>query len=506
MTTSLDAGSLDAGPALTSLSIPTRQRCSRLLPGVGRGRWRQDAVLLGLAVLLPLLAGILGAHSLKMGLAVVACVGLIVAVLMRPVLGGMILVGLVPFLSGLAPGLLVPSVRASEALIGVVGVTTLIATRRLATVRWGTLEWLLLAYGVVWAVLGVVDAHTLGQKLNLAGWGTVFGQLQFFLLYRAIRVTVRTRRQRSTAIAVLVAGTIPMAIIAILQEAGIGGLRVSLADITGNTSPIQSTSIIRATALFGNWAALAGYLFPILMVLVALALAGQLRRRGRVALVVGALMIIGILITAELSVIICSVIGVLVLGARYGRARTMLSWLAIAAAVAACVVGPVIGNRLDQQFGSNQTSGHSSLVPQTVGFREDVWTQQYLPAVAQRPLDGYGSQLPSSVQWPYPESQYIALLIDGGWPLFITYLLLLLGMFDQARRIARSKDPTDQAIGRALLVCVVSLVALGITWPFVSNGGLPQVLWCLFAIAAPASSRLERVPPGLPLLASAPAP
>ena len=46
-------------------------------------------------------------------------------------------------------------------------------------------------------------------------------------------------------------------------------------------------------------------------------------------------------------------------------------------------------------------------------------------------------------------------------------------------------------MGRSLVVCVVSLLLLGVTWPFVSNGGLPQVLWCLFALCGTVGGRLD---------------
>ncbi len=485
--------SADAGLSLTPLSISRRERCSRLLSRRGRlGEHAYNAGLLVLAIVLPIMAAVLSSHSLKMGLGFVLCVGLVAVIMIWPLSGGLLLVGLVPSLSGLEPGFLVPNVRISEALIGLIGITTLVATRRIAAVKWGTLEWLLLAYGLSWTLLGVYDAVNLSEKLSISTLGTLVGQLQFFLLYRAVRVTIRTRRQQKMALAILVIATVPMALLAILQEIGVGGLRVTLNQITGNTSPLQTSGIIRATGLFGNWAALAGYLFPILIVFIALALAGQLRQRRRWALAVASLMVLSLVMTTEISVTILLVAGTLVLGVQYGKSGKILSWLGISVAVIILVAGPLIGARLNNQFGYDAGSNKSSLVPQTVAFRWNVWTQQYLPAIAERPLDGYGVELPSSIGWPYPESQYIAILIEGGYPLLIMYLLLMWGMFDQARRLSKSRDPMERALGRSLAVCVISLLALGITWPFASNGGLPQVLWVLFGIAVPASSRLDR--------------
>ncbi len=497
----------EAGYSLTSISLPAQVRCSGLSHKSWRGSSGTNAGLLTAAITLSLVAGFLGVHNIKYGIGFVLCLGLISAILSWPVVGGLVLIAAVPPLSGLAPGIITPNVRLSEALIGVVGLTVLLGTRRVAAVKWGVLEWLLLAYGLLWAVLAAYDSVALGQKLSLATWGSVIGQLQFFLLYRTVRVTLRTKKQRRTGLVTLVIVTLPIALIAILQEVGVAGLRTSLPNITGNTSPIGTSGIIRSTSLFGNWAALAGYFLPILLVLIALALAGQLQRHKRLSLCLGAAMVIGILLTAELSVIICLILGIFVLAVQYGRFRKMMLWFGIAAAVSLVVVGPVLGNRLNNQFGAVAGSSKSSLEPQTVSFRQEIWTKQYLPAVAARPLDGYGLQLPSTIVWPYPESQYIALLIEGGYPLLIMYLILLWGAFDRARKASRARDPVEQAIGRSLIVTVVSLLFLGITWPFVSNGGLPQVLWCLFALCGTVGSRLDQpttgaLPDETPMLAT----
>jgi len=487
---------IDAGYSLTSLGQSTRERCRRLQPRGWLAEHSTNAKLLFCAVVLPALAVVLSAYKFKYGIAFVGGVALVSVVLAWPTFGGYLLVALVPSLSGLEPGIPVPNVRVSEALIGLVGVTLIAATRRLAALRWGLLEWLLLGYGVLWAALGAYDSFALGEHLSLSQWGTLVGQLQFFLLYRAVRVTLRTRHQRRMAVLVLFITAIPMTVLAILQEANFGGVRSALWTITGGQATLQTSSIIRATGLFGNWAQLAGFLFPMLILLTALALGGQLKHRSRAAIAMAGLLLVGLMLTAELSVLACLILGVFVLGSGYRRFIRILAWIALAGAISLVVVGPVLGQRLTEQFGvqAGSTKGYQ---PQTVNFREQVWTQQYLPAIAQRPLSGYGEQLPRSISWPYPESQYIAILVEGGYPMLIMYLVLLWGMFDRARRAARSPDPFDQALGRSLSVCTLSLVLLGIIWPFLSNGGFPQVLWCLFALAEPVQSRLQATMPSL---------
>ena len=181
-------------------------------------------------------AAVLGVHNIRYGIGFVLCLGLVSAVLAWPIVGGLVLIAAVPPLSGLEPGLITPNVRLSEALIGIIGLTVILGTRRVAAVKWGVLEWLLLAYGLLWALLAAYDSISLGEHLSLSTWGSVIGQLQFFVLYRAVRLTLRTPKQRRLGLIVLIVVTVPIALLAMMQEAGFGGLRYSLANITGNTS------------------------------------------------------------------------------------------------------------------------------------------------------------------------------------------------------------------------------------------------------------------------------
>jgi len=451
---------------------------------------RPRPLLLGsVAVVLALVLGDLSVRKPALAVAAVLGVGLVVAVLLRPVVGGLVLVATMPILSGLAPGVPVAHVRLSEVLVGVVGVTVLASVRRCEAVPWSSLDWLLLAYGLAWAAFGVFDAVTLHQSLSINAWATTIGQLQFFLLYRAVRVSLRTHTERKTAVGVLLGAAVPVALLAFLQELRVGPIVRFVNTITGGLS--ASASIVhqgpgsRATGPFDNWAALAGYLLPLLLVLCALVFAGAIGRHRRGALVVGMCALIGILVTVEISAIVLLVIGLVVLARQYGYERKALRYGAAALVVGALVAAPFLVPRLNQEFSSTAGSSRHAGVPQTLDFRWQVWTTQYIPAVEARPMTGYGAVLPPSIHWPYTESQYLTYLMEGGFPLLVLFGGLAWAMVRKSREAARAEDPFDRAIGRAVLVAVVAMLAMNLIWPFLSNGGMPQVLWCLLAIAIP---------------------
>lgn len=440
------------------------------------------------------LAGALGVHSLRLGVGFVVGVALVITVLLRPAVGGLVLVAAVPALSGLAAGIPIPHVRVSEILIGAIAATVLVSTRRRHAVAWQTLDSVLLIYGAGWLFFGAFNAVMLHQHLGLTDWGTAFGQLQFFLLYRGVRVALRTTAERRRGLRVLLGASIPVAVLAILQQIHAPAVGGFILRITGGPDQSGATgSLQRATGPFDNWAALAGYLVPVLLVIASLLLSGQIRRHRRAAWVVTGFAVIGLLLTAELSAIACVVIGTAVMAGQYGLFRRVRrDVLVVVVVVLAALIGIFLAQRLSDQFSQNAT--HRSAVPQTISYRAGIWTSQYIPAIDQRPLEGYGVQLPASIRWPYPESQYIADLIDGGLPLLMLFSLLMWAMVAQGRRISRSDDPFDVALGRSLTVVTVVLIAMDVVWPYISNGGLPQMLWCVFALASPVARTASSFP------------
>jgi hypothetical protein len=424
----------------------------------------------------------------------VAAVGLlvvgatVVAVLLRPVVGAVLLVAVVPITSGLSTGFPLPHVRLSEVVIGIVGLTVIASTRRSHVVPWRALDWALLAYGLGWAVLAIAATATQRQHLSLADWGTVFGQLQFLLLYRGIRLAVRTPADRRLTLGVLVLCSVPVAALAVLQEARVPGVAGFVDSITGGLAASGTSasagSMIRATGPFDNWAALAGYLLPILLVMVAIALAGLAVRHRRWFVATGALAALALVFTAEQSAILCLVVGVIVLAARYGDGRyrraVRLGSVGLLLAAAAFLASRVAG-----ELAASAGSGRIGWVPQTLSFRWSIWTGQYFPAIAGHLLTGYGVVQPTAVRWPYPESQYVAFLVEGGVVMLTLFGILAWAMLRACGQARRSTDPLEQALGRALTIATVALLVMNGLWPFLSNGGLPQVLWSLLALAAP---------------------
>lgn len=472
-----------------SWSVPIAVPESRL-PGTDAASWltarpRSAAICIG-ATFLALAVGWLAIRNLHYAIALAVGVALIVIVAIRPLYGALGLVALVPALSGLLPGIPIRNVRITELLIGTVGVTLLVVARRSRAVKWSPLDWLLLAYGLLWTFDGVLGALTTPGPLSLSSWGTVVGQLQFFLLYRSLKVTLRTSAERHLALRILFVAAGVVALLAVFQEVKVPGVVSLIFKLTGSASARGQGGIVRATGPFSNWAALAGYLLPLILIALCLGLGDTVRSYRKSQYALAMLLVLALFFTAELSVIATLLVGACVLGVRYGRGRMMMRWLGIGLVVMALVAGTFLGHRVGAQFSTSAGTGRPAFVPQTLGYRWTIWTEQYIPAILERPFTGWGVVLPSSIRWPNPESQYINFLIQGGVPLLVMFGLLFAGMFREVKRVTLSSDRVDRALGEGLLVASVALAVVNFIWPFLSNGGAPQMLWCLFAILPPA--------------------
>lgn len=468
-------------------------------PGVSDGERLGDGWLSHRArpVLLAVVCGVvaLGAGYLlptrpKDAVALIVGVAVVVAVLLRPVIGAILLVAVVPATSGFAPGFPVSHVRLSEAVIGLVGVTLIASVRRSEAVPWETLDWALLGYGLVWAAFAVIAARQLHEHLTITDWGTAIGQLQFLLIYRAVRCAVRSTHERRLALSALMIASLPVAALAILQEVRAPGVQALINHLTGGltagTAPTGAGTVARVTGPFVNWAALAGYLLPIVLVVVALALSKADLRRARWFGAVGIASAVAMVLTLEQSAIACALVGVFVLLRRYDRTgRATRIYLVCVLGVIA-VASPVLVGRFSHELASTPGTGRISWVPQTLSFRWSIWTKQYFPAIGARPLTGYGMQYPNTISWTAPESQYVSFLMEGGAVMLIAFSILAWAMLRRTWDAARGADALDQALGYALTIGVVSMLVMSLMWPFLSNGGMPQVLWALIALLLPA--------------------
>ena len=354
-------------------------------------------------------------------------------VLRHPLAGAYLLVAVVPISSGLRRDLPVPGLRISELVIVGLASLLLVSLETRRTRPWTVVDWCALAYCVATLGLGAAALLGRGAPLTLEHLSTLVGPFQFFLLYRAVLGVIQTEEQRRRALALVLLASVPVSLLALLDFVEVAGIGAKLARATGADAlalHAQQAGIeLRTTGPFPHWQMLTGYLFVIVVLAVVVQLApGRGPLPGwlttAVALLAGGAMIAtGTFVTAFGALGAALVLGVWY--RRLGRVTAVLTAMAIAAAT---VFGSLVADRVAFSFSATPGSDRGALVPQSVDYRVDLWSNELLPALSGRWLTGFGPDLPAGLSFTHTESMYLTLLFRGGVPLLLVYTGLMLAL------------------------------------------------------------------------------
>jgi hypothetical protein len=428
----------------------------------------------------------------KTGAAAVLAVGLALVVLRRPAIGAFMLVLVVPAASGLRRGLPVPGFRLSELLIAAVAGLILLTARPGQTPRWRTFDWLALGYVVATAVFGFVDLKSRGEAGAATDFNKLLGPLQFFLLYRAILTALDSADQRRTALRLILLGSIPVSLLAILQQAHIADVPGIVANITGSQAYLETEGTPRATGPFAHWHDLGGYLFVIVLLGVAVLVGGSRRvLSARVLIGIVVLAAVALINTVSFTPIAGAIIGCVLVTRLADRPQRWVGAVAVSLAVVVLTFAPLIASRYQQQFGAHPPVKQYAYLPQNVNFRIDVWTNQYFPVVREHLATGYGPDHPPSIPFSHTETIYLTLLLRGGVPLLIIYAGLMFALALLGREVRRDPDPDRKAIGSVLFLTVALGVFMQLLTNYFVNAGFPHLLWVLAALLFIEGNRRE---------------
>lgn len=422
---------------------------------------------------------------------VVAGTGAAALVLAKPAVGGYLLVALVPPLASIRRGFPLPGFRLAELLVLSISALVLLFPERHPP-KWRKVEWAALLWVLATLALAGGNLVLRGQSSDGEALGKVLAPIQFFMLYRAVVVSLNTQERRNTALRWALLGSIPVGIVALLQVLNVGPVRQLIIDWTGSTSvqSIAFSRVPRATGPFAHWHSLGGYLVIVVALTVAL-----LARPDTGSKVLGKLALRTVLLVASLALVatvtLVAILGgvavVILVAHRAGiTAKVVLGMVAVGL-LAALVLGPNLTRRLDSQFNQENSArvAGPSFLPQTVGFRIAVWTDQYVPVIRKHIIAGYGPALPPEITWRHTESIYVALLLRGGLPLLAVYGILWAAFWGDARRVDRSSKPgAPRAPALALSALLVVVLGQQLVHPYFVDAGFPQLFWGLVGVVS----------------------
>ena len=447
-------------------------------------------ILRAYAVGAAIVVGAAGGVDPIAGVAALAVAAFGALAIYRTDIAALTLVALVPILSGVHRGLPVPGFRPTELLIGVTSALILVAADRRRQVPWRTFDWLALAYVIATAALGSFDLIERGAGFTWDSVGKMAGPLQFFLLYRAVAVALPTWEDRRRALQLVLLASVPVALLTLMQQFGLLGVRDLMVDLTGTdiyTAQLGAGETPRATGPFPHWHQLGGYLLLVILLGIGLQLLARNRVLPKWAIIsILAVDAAALVQTVTIAAIFGAIGGTILLGYWMHRLRPVINGVLIAAVLAVVFASPVIVQRFEQQWVKAPGDATSPLVPNTLDYRWQVWSEEYFPALKGHWLTGYGPDPPPGLRFGFSESLYIELILRGGLLLLAVYAAMTVALWGFARRamLSESLEPEERVVASVLAATLILLLLIHVIEPYFLDSGPPHVLWSLAGLVA----------------------
>ncbi len=456
---------------------------------------KSDRVLFGTLAFIVVAAVALAAATVGLAILLLPFALLFFAFLVfvarRPVAAAYVFLATQPFIGGIDRGVLIPLVRPSEALQGVLvaavlgGVLVRAARGERLSVRITRLDRsviLLCALASVWPLFWMLARARIPSSTDLFDTIVLWRLAALYVLFRWV---VRTPEQVRRCLWILLVSASLLSLLAILDSLGIwkpGGpwTPVVLDNTTGRGGATLGSSIAVGDYL--------SYTFAIVLVWLL-----RHKDHRRLIIAIAGLVFLGILGTGQFSAWIEAFIVVLVIAHHEGQIRRLAKWLGPVAVLGALVAWPVIATRLSG-------FGGGSWLPQSWQVRVDNLTTFYLPQLAGfhwvlgiRP----NTVLPAPETYRdviYLESGYLWFFWVGGIPLVCAFLWFLKRGFAHTKRVADQRAGDDIGVAalatRAALWC---LLFLTLTDSHLTLRGGGDLFFCLLGLSANLI-----VPPGQP--------
>jgi hypothetical protein len=400
---------------------------------------------------------------------------------------------ILPLTGGLARGAIVPLLRVSQALV-VLGFLLVIVARpsRLGKSRLTFIDLAFALYVLAGSVFPIMALYYRGDTLDFlatdATYGVsplqnLLGPIQYYLLYRAVVATITSDEQIKVVLKLTFLSSIVVCIIGILQKMGVGPVRTFLETYYPVPAGVYDTPDIslRITSTLQHFSGVAAYTcFIILIALICYTARHSLKISLPLLVITILLNSIALVLSGTLAAWIALPVSAAIALLVMRKMPRIALFSPIGILLAIIIFQPFFADRLDQQVGAGATTG---FLPQSLALRVRIWMELSLPAISQNLIFGTGPVPFSDAYGPAEESQYIHLLLEGGLPYFLSYLLLMVLTITNCRyHLQRKGEDAGRLVAIALIAIVVALNIMNVTGLYFTYVGGTQIFWMMLAI------------------------
>jgi peptidoglycan biosynthesis protein MviN/MurJ (putative lipid II flippase) len=406
-------------------------------------------------------------------------VGIVCVVSVRPSYAAYIYLCLVPFITGIERGKLLPLLRPNEGLEVLLLLALVLnglktwshgATLRVIVSTSDRAFLALVLFGSVWP-LAWLSLRGLPTKASDAM--AVLPLWRLLGLLVLFRVAVRTQTEVRNCCWIVLVSAVPLALLAVLQSRGVGVIDFALSDLWGDNSAGRGGATLGSSIAVGDY----------LSFCFALGLLMRHRRKEHSRLLAGlaGVCALGALGSGQFSGFIGVVVVSVIVAQRTRAIRQMVKWTVPIGVVSASVIGPVVAQRFSgftSEFG----------LPRSWLGRMDNLTNFYLPRLANfRFLFGVSpdSVLQAPETWReqiFLESGHLWFLWVGGVPMLCVFFWWLHAARNEAALAARSSDLDRSIAAEASRVALTLMAALTLIDMHLTLRGSADLLVVLFAL------------------------
>jgi hypothetical protein len=453
--------------------------------------WRGDLLLVGLAVSAALVATPLIAGDPTFGLQLGAALLLTLLVALRPVAAVTLYVAASPVLVGLGRGAVVPGLRLNEVLLlpllaglGVLVLGRLWRLRRLPT-GFSGMDLVVLAAAFTSSISPLLWMYARSREIGTDDVLYALAVWKLAAVYAVVRLFLRDVASVRRVLVAVIAVASLIGAVGVLQALGIGPVIDVLAAWVPPEEGGYKLTMNRGTSTLGNPIAFGDLMLYASVAAVALALHGD--RRAKLLWAAAAWLSVCALASGQFSIVLGLGTAAIAFALVTGTARRLVGPLLALLAVALVALQPVLSART------------SSIDPDT-GL-PDSWTGRYgrfdnleryfWPEIAADYNWMFGVRTSSRVpgeeswrEWIYIESGWTWALWNGGLPLLVAVLALIVLAVRIGRRLRRSAEPVVAAVGTTLATVPWVLAVLMFLDPHLTLRGGGELLFVLLAVGA----------------------
>jgi hypothetical protein len=414
-----------------------------------------------------------------LGLLVVSGVVWIVAT--KPRYAAYTYLGLVPFITGIERGKLVPLLRPNEALE-----VLLLGALVLSTIKiWaagGSLRLTVSSSDRAFLALVLLGSVWPLAWLSLRGLRTTTNDVMAILpLWRLLgllvlfRVAVRTQTEVRNCCWIALISAAPLAVLAILQSRGVGVVDSALSGLWGNSSEGRGGATLGSSIAVGDYLS---FCFAL-----GLLMRHRYKQRSRLLAGLAGVCALGALGSGQFSGFIGVVVVAIMVARRTGAIRHQIKWALPISLAGAAVIGPVVAQRFSgftSEFG----------LPRSWLGRVDNLTHFYLPRLGNfRFLFGVSpdSVLQAPEAWReriFLESGHLWFLWVGGIPMLGVFFWWIHAARIEAGTASRSPDLDRSIAAETSSIALTLMAALTLIDMHLTLRGSADLLVILFALGS----------------------